>query len=93
MANSIRPTCFSEIIGQSEVTNRLNIIVAGCKNSGGVMPHVLIDGPPGLGKTTIASAIATEMGVNLYTINGAVVRSIKNILPYIVIMLALNVLI
>ena len=84
MANSIRPTCFSEIIGQSEVTNRLNIIVAGCKNSGGVMPHVLIDGPPGLGKTTIASAIATEMGVNLYTINGAVVRSIKNILPYIV---------
>jgi Holliday junction DNA helicase RuvB len=84
MANSIRPTCFSEIIGQSEVTNRLNVIVAGCKNSGGVMPHVLIDGPPGLGKTTIASAIATEMGVNLYTINGAVVRSIKNILPYIV---------
>jgi Holliday junction DNA helicase RuvB len=47
------------------------------------MPHVLIDGPPGLGKTTIASAIATEMGVNLYTVNGANVRSIKNLLPYL----------
>jgi len=83
MANTIRPTRFSEITGQSEVITRLGIIVAGCKNSAGVMPHVLIDGPPGLGKTTIASAIATEMGVNLYTINGAGVRSIKNILPYI----------
>jgi Holliday junction DNA helicase RuvB len=83
MANAIRPTRFSEIIGQSEVITRLNIMVAGCKNSGGVMPHLLIDGPPGLGKTTIASAIATEMGVNLYTINAATVRSIKNILPYI----------
>jgi Holliday junction DNA helicase RuvB len=83
MANAIRPTRFSEITGQSEVVTRLGIIVAGCKNSAGVMPHVLIDGPPGLGKTTIASAIATEMGVNLYTVNGAAIRSIKNILPYI----------
>jgi Holliday junction DNA helicase RuvB len=83
MANAIRPTRFSEIIGQSEVVTRLNIVVAGCKSSGGVMPHLLIDGPPGLGKTTIASAIATEMGVNLYTVNAATVRSIKNLLPYI----------
>ena len=83
MANAIRPTRFSEIIGQSEVVTRLNIVVAGCKNSAGVMPHLLIDGPPGLGKTTIASAIATEMGVNLYTVNAATVRSIKNLLPYI----------
>jgi Holliday junction DNA helicase RuvB len=83
MANTIRPTRFSEITGQSEVVTRLGIIVAGCKNSAGVMPHVLIDGPPGLGKTTIASAIATEMGVNLYTVNGAAIRSIKNLLPYI----------
>ena len=83
MANAIRPTRFSEIIGQAEVVNRLGIVVAGCKNSNGVMPHVLIDGPPGLGKTTIASAIATEMGENLYTVNGANVRSVKNLLPYL----------
>ena len=83
MANSIRPSSFSDIIGQQEVVDRLRIITAGCKNSGGVMPHVLIDGPPGLGKTTIASAIATEMGENLYTLNAANIRSIKNILPYL----------
>jgi Holliday junction DNA helicase RuvB len=47
------------------------------------MPHVLIDGPPGLGKTTIANAIASELNVNLYTANAANIRSIKNILPYL----------
>jgi len=83
MANTIRPSKFDDIVGQSDVVERLKIVVAGCKSMGGVMPHVLIDGPPGLGKTTIASAIATEMGENLYTVNGANVRSIKNILPYL----------
>jgi Holliday junction DNA helicase RuvB len=83
MANVIRPTKFDEIIGQSEVVDRMRIMVSGCKSSDSVLPHILIDGPPGLGKTTIASAIATEMDVNLYTINGANVRSIKNLLPYL----------
>ena len=83
MSNNIRPTKFSDIIGQSSVVERLNIMVSGCLNSGGVMPHVLIDGPPGLGKTTIASAIASELNTNLYTINAANVRSVKNLLPYL----------
>ena len=47
------------------------------------MPHVLIDGPPGLGKTTIASAVASEMGVNLYTTNAANLRSVKNVIQYL----------
>ena len=81
---SIRPSKFDDIIGQSAVVDRLRILVHGCYNNGGVLPHVLIDGPPGLGKTTIASAIATELNVNLYTVNAASIRSIKNILPYIV---------
>jgi Holliday junction DNA helicase RuvB len=83
MGNLIRPTNFKDIIGQSEVITRLKIITHGCINSDGVLPHILIDGPPGLGKTTIASAIANELGVNLYTLNAANVRSVKNILPYI----------
>jgi Holliday junction DNA helicase RuvB len=83
MGNSIRPSCFNDVIGQSGVVERLKIIVSGCKDSSSTMPHVLIDGPPGLGKTTIASAIATELGENLYTVNGANIRSIKNILPYL----------
>ena len=79
----MRPSKFDDIVGQSGVVQRLRIMVAGCKNNGQVMPHVLIDGPPGLGKTTMASAIATEMGVNLYTVNAANVRSPKNIIPYL----------
>jgi len=83
MANGMRPSTFEEIIGQDGVKERLRVSVTGCKNTGTVMPHVLIDGPPGLGKTTIASAIANELGVNLYTTNAANIRSIKNIVPYI----------
>jgi len=83
MSNTIRPTSFDEIMGQDEVVKRLRIMTNGCKNSGQVLPHVLIDGPPGLGKTTISSAIANEMDVNLYTVNAASVRSIKNLMPYL----------
>ncbi len=81
--NNIRPTSFDEIIGQSDVLNRLKVCVMGCKQSSSVMPHVLIDGPPGLGKTTIAGAIASELNVNLYTANAASIRSVKNIIPYL----------
>ena len=84
MSNNItRPSKFDDILGQSDVLDRLRVSVHGCNISGGVMPHVLIDGPPGLGKTTIASAIATELNVNLYTANAANLRSIKNLLPYL----------
>jgi len=83
MSNSIRPSKFDNVIGQKDVLDRLKILVAGYKDCSAVVPHVLIDGPPGLGKTTIATAIANEMNVNLYTINAANVRSIKNLLPYL----------
>ena len=83
MANGLRPTTFDEIIGQQNVISRLRISTLGCKNSGTVMPHVLIDGPPGLGKTTIASAIASEMDVNLYVANAANLRSVKNVISYL----------
>ena len=83
MSNHLRPSSFDEVIGQTDTIGRLKIMVGGCLKSGGVLPHVLIDGPPGLGKTTIAGAIANELGVNLYTLNAANIRSIKNILPYL----------
>lgn len=83
MSTIKRPTSFDNIIGQSDVVNRLKISTMGCKKSGSVLPHVLIDGPPGLGKTTIAGAIATEMDVNLYTANAANLRSVKSVLPYL----------
>lgn len=83
MSTQIRPSKFDDIIGQSDVITRLRVSVIGCKNTSSVMPHVLIDGPPGLGKTTIASAIANELNVNLYTTNAANLRSVKSILPYL----------
>ena len=83
MANSIRPTTFESIIGQSDVINRLEIVISGCKISNNVVPHILIDGPPGLGKTTIASAIANELNTNLYTLNAANIRSVKTLIPYL----------
>lgn len=83
MNNVIRPTSFDDITGQEDVIERLKIMVAGCKDGSSVMPHVLIDGPPGLGKTTIAGAIANALGANLYTANAANIRSVKNILPYL----------
>ena len=83
MANSIRPTNFDSIIGQADVVDRLRILIAGCLDSQSAMPHILIDGPPGLGKTTISTAIANELNVNIYTLNAANIRSVKNILPYL----------
>ena len=83
MSNLLRPTNFDDIVGQEDVVKRLKINSTGCKISGSVMPHVLIDGPPGLGKTTISSAIANELGVDLYTCNAANLRSVKSMLPYL----------
>lgn len=83
MTNTIRPSNFNDIIGQKDVVSRLRICTNGCKLSNSVMPHTLLDGPPGLGKTTIAGSIANEMNVNLYTVNAANLRSIKNLLPYL----------
>lgn len=78
-----RPIKFDDIIGQQDVINRLKISIAGCVQNRNVLPHVLIDGPPGLGKTTIGGAIATEMKSNLYVVNAANLRSVKSLIPYL----------
>jgi len=81
---TFRPTKFEDIVGQSDVINRLKISTHGFKSGESAsMPHLLIDGPPGLGKTTLACAIANELGVPILVANGANLRSIKNIIPYL----------
>jgi Holliday junction DNA helicase RuvB len=80
---SKRPTSFSDIIGQEDVKQRLKISAFAHKAKKTTMPHVLIDGPPGLGKTTIAGAIANELGADIDIINAANIRSVRNILPYL----------
>ena len=83
MSNLIRPKTFDAIIGQKRVVDRLRIVAGGCLKEGSVMPHLLIDGPPGLGKTTLAGAVANALDLNLYTANAANIRSIKHIIPYL----------
>lgn len=78
-----RPKTFDDVVGQKDVVSRLKIFTHGCKTNGNVMPHILIDGPPGLGKTTLASAIANELGSDLLVANAASIRSVKNITRYL----------
>ena len=78
-----RPDTFENIIGQQDVIRRLKISAFGCKQKKSVLSHVLLDGPPGLGKTTISAAIANELGVDLITANAASIRSVSAMTKYL----------
>ncbi|HZJ29164.1 MAG TPA: Holliday junction branch migration DNA helicase RuvB [Solirubrobacterales bacterium] len=62
---SLRPTKLSEFVNQRQVTEQLSVFVAAAKGRGEALDHVLLAGPPGLGKTSLAHIVAAEMGVNL----------------------------
>ena len=67
---ALRPVHMSEYVGQNELVERLSIALEAVKQRGDSMEHVLLHGPPGLGKTTLAHVIATEMGTRLYSTSG-----------------------
>ena len=67
---SLRPPVFSEFIGQEKVKDRLLLMVEAAKQRGDVLDHVLLSGPPGLGKTTLANIIARATGSQLHVTSG-----------------------
>lgn len=67
---SLRPPAFSEFCGQEKIKERLLLMVEAARQRGDVLDHVLLSGPPGLGKTTLANIIANAVGRRIHTTSG-----------------------
>ena len=70
---SLRPTKFEEFIGQKELVDNLKLYIAAANGRDDALDHVLLFGPPGLGKTTLANIISKELNVNIRQASGPVI--------------------
>lgn len=74
LERTLRPTHLGEYIGQSRVKEKLSVFILAAKSRGEPLDHVLLHGPPGLGKTTLAHIIAAEMGVSIRVTSGPAIE-------------------
>src|SRR6478672_12755658 len=80
---ALRPRHMNEMVGQHKVAERLGIAVDAARKRKEPLGHILLDGPPGLGKTTFATCIPRDLGVSLQIASGAALAAPKDLLPYL----------
>lgn len=80
---ALRPKHMNEMIGQRAVYERIRVAVDAAMMRGEPLGHILLDGPPGLGKTTFATCIPRDLGVELQIASGAALAAPKDLLPYL----------
>lgn len=80
---ALRPQRMSEMVGQRAVYERLEIAIDASRKRGEALGHILLDGPPGLGKTTFATCIPRELGTTVQIASGAALAAPKDLLPYL----------
>src|SRR5262245_30956956 len=81
--SALRPRLLREVIGQQKVVERLSIVLNACKKLKEPLPHIIFDGPPGLGKTTFAHVLPNEMGTALQMTSGAALSKPADLLPFL----------
>ncbi|MCH2402046.1 MAG: Holliday junction branch migration DNA helicase RuvB [Pirellulales bacterium] len=79
----LRPNRIDEMVGQHEVIARLRIAIEAARVRGEALGHLLLDGPPGLGKTTFATCIPREMQVGVQMTSGAILKAPRDLVPYL----------
>src|SRR5439155_17052177 len=80
---ALRPKWMKEVIGQQAVKKRLNIVLNSCKKLKESLPHILFDGPPGLGKTTFATVLPNELGKGIQMTSGPALSKPADLLPFL----------
>src|SRR6516225_6442322 len=80
---ALRPRWLREVIGQKAVVQRLRISLNACRKLKEPMPHLLFDGPPGLGKTTFATVLPHELGTSIQMTSGPALAKPADLLPFL----------
>jgi Holliday junction DNA helicase RuvB len=80
---ALRPRWLREVIGQKAVVQRLSIVLNACRKLRESLPHILFDGPPGLGKTTFATVLPNELGTSIQMTSGPALVKPADLLPFL----------